>query len=438
MNKQFHEFLSSMIPVLLKKRREFHQHPEVAWTEYVTTYKIGEMLTQLGFRITVGKDALAVNERLGVPTEAELQMNEKRARDIGVPEEWMEKMEGGNTGLAAEFDTGRAGKHIALRFDIDGLPIKEAEDDEHMPFKNRFASKREGVMHACGHDGHTVIGLGVAEFIDQFNDELDGRFTLLFQPAEEGGRGAITMVEKGWLDDVDLFLSGHIGIHSIPAGEIAATTTDFLSTTKINVVYRGKSAHAGLEPNRGKNALLAAAASSLHLNGITRHAGGATRINIGSLKAGSGRNIIADYARMEIETRGFTTELNDYMVKEAVRIIQATANLYDVKVETEVAGTAMSADCNQELIPLIEQACEQSETITKIHHSLPLGASEDVSFMMDRVQQKGGRATFLIFGSPLPAGHHHPSFDYNEKVISTAVEVFSKVILAYTKSGGEQ
>ncbi|WLD93591.1 amidohydrolase [Alkalihalobacillus sp. AL-G] len=434
MNNRLNEFLSSMTPVLLEKRREFHRHPEVAWTEYVTTYKIGGKLKQLGFRITVGKDALAQGERLGVPNDADLRSNEGRARDMGVPPEWLEKMKGGNTGLVAEFDTGKTGKHIALRFDIDGLPIKESKDLGHLPAKNGFVSKREGAMHACGHDGHTVIGLGVAEFIHKFKDELNGRFTLLFQPAEEGGRGAITMVEKGWLDDVDLFLSGHIGIHSIPAGEIAATTTNFLSTTKMNVVYRGKSAHAGLEPNRGKNALLAAAAASLHLNGITRHADGATRINIGRLEAGSGRNIIADYARMEIETRGFTTELNEYMVEEAERIIQATADLYDVKVETEVAGTAISVDCNEELIPLIKKACEQSDTITKIHHALPLGASEDVSFMIDRVQKNGGLATFLIFGSPLPAGHHHPRFDFDEQVIPTAVEAFSKVIQNYIKS----
>ncbi|WP_243354790.1 amidohydrolase [Bacillus litorisediminis] len=429
MVERLEHFIETVSPYLLEERREFHQWPEVGWTEYVSTYKIGTILEKLGFKLTIGKDAIASNKRLGVPAESEIERNEQLARQMGVREKWMDKMAGGNTGLVAQFDTGKKGKHIAMRFDIDALPIKEAKESGHEPFEKGFVSKHEGSMHACGHDGHTVIGLGVAEFIVTFQEKLSGRFTLLFQPAEEGGRGAITMVERGWLDDVDLFLSGHIGIHSIPVGEIAATSTNFLATTKMNVVYKGKSAHAGLEPNRGRNALLAAAAASLHLNGITRHADGATRINIGRLEAGSGRNIIADYARMEIETRGQTTALNEYMAEEAVRIIKASADLYGVQAETEVAGTAISADCSQELIPIIEKACESSKLITKVHPCLPLGASEDVSFMIDRVQQNGGQATFLLFGSPLPAGHHHPRFDFDENVIPVAVETFSRILL---------
>ncbi|MET3696901.1 aminobenzoyl-glutamate utilization protein A [Bacillus oleivorans] len=429
MVERLEHFIQTVSPHLLERRREFHQWPEVGWTEYVSTYKIGTILEKLGFKLTVGKEAITSKERLGVPAESEIEKNEQQARQMGVPDEWMEKMEGGNTGLVAQFDTGKPGKHVAMRFDIDALPIKEAKEAGHAPFAIGFVSKHEGSMHACGHDGHTVIGLGVAEFIVTFQEELSGRFTLLFQPAEEGGRGAITMVERGWLNDVDLFLSGHIGIHSIPVGEIAATSTNFLATTKLNVIYRGKSAHAGLEPNCGRNALLAAAAASLHLNGITRHAEGATRINIGRLEAGSGRNIIADYARMEIETRGQTTALNEYMVEEAVRIIKASADLYGVQVESEVAGTAISADCSQVLIPVIEKACESSKSITKVHQSLPLGASEDVSFMIDRVQKNGGQATFLLFGSPLPAGHHHPRFDFDENVIPVAVETFSRILL---------
>ena len=429
MGKRIEDFIQANTPYLLEKRREFHQWPEAGWTEYVTTFKIGRILQQLGYKLTIGKDAIASDQRLGIPPETEIVKNEQLARRMGVPEEWMEKMEGANTGLVAQFDTGKPGKHVALRFDIDALPIEEAKADGHLPFDRGFCSEHEGFMHACGHDGHAAIGIGVAQFIKEFQEELSGRFTLLFQPAEEGGRGAITMVEKGWLDDADLFLSGHIGIHSIPVGEIAAASTHFLATTKMNVVYRGKSAHAGLEPNRGKNALLAAAAASLHLNGITRHADGATRINIGRLEAGSGRNIIADYARMEIETRGQTTALNEYMAKEAVRIIKAAADLYDVQAETEVAGTAIAADCSEQLIPVIERACESSSSITKVHSSLPLGASEDVTFMMDRVQKNGGQASFLLFGTPLPAGHHHPRFDFDENVIPVAVEAFSRILL---------
>jgi aminobenzoyl-glutamate utilization protein A len=432
-------FIQSLTDDLINIRRELHEYPEVAWTEYVTTYKIAQELEKLDFQLTIGREVLVSSERVGIPSPAESLENEERAGQMRVPEEWIKRMQGGHTGLVAELDTGRPGKHVVMRFDIDALPIKEAQDQEHLPFEKGFHSKRDGVMHACGHDGHATIGLGVAHFLHQFKDELTGRFTLLFQPAEEGGRGAKPMVEKGWLDEADFFLSGHIGIHSIPVGEISATTTKFLASTKINVIYRGKSAHSGLEPNKGRNALLAAASASLHLSGITRHADGATRVNVGKLEAGSGRNIVADYARMEVETRGETTALNeDYMVKEALRIIKASAALYDVKVEMDIVGTAPSAECNQEWVDIVETACAPSTSITKVIPTLPLGASEDATFMLERVKSQGGLATYMIFGTPLPAGHHHPSFDFDERVIPTAVESMALVLLNILNSSDSQ
>ncbi|EDL66372.1 amidohydrolase [Bacillus sp. SG-1] len=429
--EKINSYLNEQTPSLIQLRRELHRYPETAWTEYVTTYKIGRILENLGYELAVGRDAIKSEARLGFPSEEENEKHEKRAADARVPEEWLVKMKGGHTGLVAKIDTGKPGKHVAMRFDIDGLPINENKSEEHTPMKKSFVSEREGFMHSCGHDGHSVIGIGIAQFIKENIGSLSGRFTLLFQPAEEGGRGAKTMVEAGWLDDADLFLSGHIGIHDYPPGVVAASTTNFLATTKINVTYHGKSAHAGLQPNQGRNALLASAAASLHLNGITRHQDGATRINIGKLEAGSGRNIIADYARMEIETRGETTELNEYMVKEARRIIQASADMYAVRAETEVAGTAIASNCDTELINLIEEACADSSTVTEVIPSLPLGASEDVTFMIDRVQKRGGLATFLIFPSPLPAGHHHPSFDFDEKVIPCAIDALIRTVIQF-------
>ncbi|YCI78857.1 amidohydrolase [Bacillus sp. R1-10] len=425
------EFLTSD---LINFRRELHEYPEVAWTEYVTTYKIAKKLENLNFTLTIGKDALVSSERMGLPGEAEINKNEERACNMGVPPEWVKMMEGAHTGLVAELDTGRPGKHIALRFDIDALPIKESMNSSHIPFQQGFQSKREGVMHSCGHDGHAAIGLGVAHFLHTHQEKLTGRFTLLFQPGEEGGRGAKPMMEKGWLDDVDYFISGHIGIHSLPVGEIAATTNKFLASTKIDVTYRGKSAHAGLEPNQGRNALLAAASASLHLNGITRHADGATRVNIGKLEAGSGRNIVADYAKMEVETRGETTAINqDYMVQEALRIIHASAALYDVEVDINIVGSAPSEECSPEWIKIIDEACASSTAITKVIPVLPLGASEDATFMMERVKNCGGKATYMVFGTPLPAGHHHPQFDFDEKVLPTAVNVIAHVLLNLVK-----
>ncbi|MEG9295822.1 amidohydrolase [Mangrovibacillus sp. Mu-81] len=427
-------FLKELSPELIEFRRTLHRRPELGFTEYVTTYLIGKELQNLGFTLHLGKDALVSEERMGVPSEETLLLHEERARREGVEEAWIVKMKGGHTGLAATIDTGKQGPKMAFRFDIDALPIKESDDlDGHFPANQGFRSREEGVMHACGHDGHAAIGLGVAKFLSAYQHDLNGSFTLLFQPAEEGGRGSNAMVQKGWLADVDYFASGHIGIRDSRLGAVAAATHSFLASSKLNVKYKGKSAHAGLEPEKGKNALLAAASASVHLYSIPRHSEGATRINVGRLEAGSGRNIIADEAYMEIETRGETRDLNQYMLNEAERIIRASANLYDVGVVIEKVGNTVEAACDHEWFEWLREVCKESSRITEVHESVPLKASEDVTYMINEVQRHGGKATFMIFGTPLKKGHHHEGFDFEEDVLTIAVDAFARLIL---KAGG--
>ncbi|MDX5475713.1 MAG: amidohydrolase [Bacillaceae bacterium] len=424
--ESFNQFIEEITPYLIEKRRQFHQFPEVAWTEYVTTYELLKELEKLDFTVVYGKEILISEARMGLPSEEQLNIHEKRAMEHGVPEEVLMNMAHGHTGVIAKLNTNFPGKHSILRFDIDALPIEETNEYSHYPNECQFSSKIKGNMHACAHDGHAAIGLGVAKFLHTYKEFLTGQFTLIFQPAEEGGRGAKPIVEKGWLDDADYFLTGHIGIHSIPVGNIAATTTNFLASTKMDVTFKGKSAHAGLEPNKGKNALLASATASLQLSGIPRHEDGATRINIGKLEAGNGRNIVADLAKMQMETRGQTTSLNeDYMVKEAIRIIKASAAMYDVQEEIEIVGSAPTASCNKEWISILKESCQESQLVTRVINELPLGASEDATFMMNRVQEKGGLATYLVFASPLKEGHHHPSFDFDESVLKVAFETFA-------------
>lgn len=429
------QFLSQQEEAFRNWRRDLHQYPEVGWTEYRTTFRLGEELTALGFQVTLGKDALESDERMGVPSIEVLSAAEKRALKEGVPESWLEKMKGGHTGIVAQWDTGREGPHVAFRFDIDALPIIESNQDTHLPQREGFCSVYNDSMHSCAHDGHATIGIGLARFIHHFQKELNGRFTLLFQPAEEGSRGAKSMVEKGWLDDVDHFITGHIGIKSLNIGDVVATTSGFLATSKINVSFHGKSAHAGVEPQEGNNALLATAAASLHLHGISRHSDGATRINVGTLVAGNGRNIIADTGRIELETRGETTELNQFMVKEAKRIIQSVADLYHVHVELEIVGEGIGAESDRLWVSLVEEACTHSKNIKQIIPHMEAGGSEDATYMMKRVQEKGGKATYMVFGTPLASGHHHPQFDYDEDVIGIAVETLGRLITHLTFRG---
>lgn len=425
-------FLDGQKERLTAIRRDLHRHPEVGWTEYRTTYKIARELEDLGFDIAVGRDALDSGARLGVPGGEALSKHEHRAREAGVPEIYISRMEGGHTGLVAHLDTGRPGPHVALRFDIDALPVHESNGEQHRPETLCFRSENEGVMHACGHDGHAAIGLGVAALLRRFEEDLGGRYTLLFQPSEEGSRGARAMVERGWLDDVDFFLAGHIGTSVNELGVVAATTSGFLPTTKMDVEFRGRAAHAGLEPQEGRNALLAAATAALQLHAIPRHGDGETRINVGTLDAGTGRNVVPDHATMQLETRGATEELDAYVAEEARRIIEASARMHGVESEVEVVGRGMSAVCDEEWKGMVSAACEGARYVGRVTPEASIGGSEDATIMMRRVQERGGKATYMIFGSPLAAGHHNPSFDWEEEVLLVAVETMTRVISRLT------
>lgn len=422
------DFTESIKPQLQSWRRAFHQQPELGFMEYYTTYKIGKELEKLGFKLYVGQDALKSDSRYGVPPKELLQEKESEASFQGVEGDWLSNMYGGNTGLVAIWDTESPGKHLAFRFDIDALPIHETEHEDHLPFSQGFSSCKKNVMHACGHDGHITIGLGLAQYIAENAHDLNGKFTLLFQPAEEGGRGAKAMTDKGWLQDVDAFYTGHIGLRDLKVGTVAATTKGFLASSKLNVHFNGESSHAGMKPEDGRNALLAAATTATQLYSIPRHSEGASRVNVGKLDAGSGRNIIADRAYLELETRGETGEINQFMLSEAKRMIQASAQMHNVEASIDFVGETEGMDCNEELIDSISSYCEASSFIKEVLPSAGISGSEDASFMMNEVQANGGLATYMLFGTSLPYNHHHPSFDFEEEALAVAVDTYIHLV----------
>lgn len=413
---------------LTAMRRKFHRFPEVGFTEFITTYEIYKTLAQKNFKLYLGDDVLVRSARVGVPNRESLQYSYERALNYGVPKDFLEQIKDGTTGVIATLDTGIAGPHFAARFDIDGLPITESKDKDHEPNQHGFESEHLGEMHACGHDGHITSGLFLAEYISDNKEKLKGKFTIIFQAAEESVRGAKSVVEKGWLDDVDYFFSSHLGIRNLPVGTVSATTTDFLASSKFDVQFTGKSAHAGVEPNAGNNALLAASSAALNLNAIARHGNGSTRINVGTMKAGSGRNVVADTAFMEIETRGETTELNHYMYDKSKTVIQAAADMYENYVVITDMGEAPSIQCSETLIDVVKEATKDNQFITDLKKVLPLGASEDVTMMMERVIEKNGKATYMLFPYELKYGHHHPKFDLDESVLHVAVSAYIDIV----------
>lgn len=420
-------------PELVKMRRDLHAHAESGWTEFRTATLVVERLTALGYEVKYGPEVHNPEHMAGLPSRADLDRHLERAIAQGANPEIARKMAGGYTGVVGILRCGE-GPTIALRFDMDALDITESTDADHRPQQEGFASKNAGAMHACGHDGHTAIGLGVATLLAEMKDQLRGTIKLLFQPAEEGVRGARAMVEAGVCDDVDYLLGAHLGFSAREVGTIITGAGGFLATSKMDAIFTGVPSHAGAAPEAGRNALLAAAAAALNLHAIARHSAGASRINVGVLQAGSGRNVTPAQAIMKLETRGETTEIDAYMKENAERIIRAAADMYDVKVEIKPMGSAAGGTSDPELAEIIGQAAAETAGVTKIQPTGDLGGSEDFAWMMDRVQKRGGKAAYMMIGSKIAAPHHDSRFDFDERALPIGVELMARTVLRLARA----
>jgi len=358
--------------------------------------------------------------------EKDVERAIERALEHGVSQSFIEKT-GGYTGISGILDTGRPGPTIAIRADLDAVPVQESSAEEHEAVKGNYVSEIPGVMHACGHDAHTSILLAVAEWAVRNKEHLVGKYKFIFQPAEEGVRGARPMTETGIFDDVDFFFGNHLGFN-LPTGTISPEPGVFLASTKLDATFTGLAAHSGADPQKGKNALLAGAAAALAIHGITRPIGEVTALNVGTLVAGQGRNVVAPNAFMQLEVRGETEELNAYMRDQAIRKIKASADMYDCQVDIVKAGEATEFKPDQEAIELAYIA---ARNVTTEELARPLGlklGSEDCTIMLRRVQQHGGKGTFVVFGCRTSAGHHQRLFDFDEDVIGIALRFYQNLI----------
>ena len=302
-------------------RRDLHKHPELGLTEFRTASLVAQRLSELGLRVQLGREVMDSASRVGLPPEAELDRAYRRAEAEGAPAAFLPALAGGHTAVVGTLTGAAPGPVVALRVDMDALPILEDDTQAHLPAREGFGSIHPGLMHACAHDGHTAIGLAVAEVLSGVKDRLHGTVKFIFQPAEEGGRGALPMVKAGVVDDVDHFIAIHLGT-GVPSRTFRPDVLGHLASAKLDVTFRGRAAHAGGNPDEGRNALLGAATAVLGLYGISRHHAGRSRVNVGTLRAGSGRNVIADEAVLQMEVRGETAEITDYMLKRAEAVLR--------------------------------------------------------------------------------------------------------------------
>ena len=410
---------------LISIRRELHQFPEEGWTEFCTTAFIVEHLRKLGYEVLMGEKVVSRKDCLGRDPKLVAQAIET-AKARGVSEALLAEMQE-LTGCVAVLDTGRPGPTVALRFDIDCNNVQENPSQDHRASREGWASKRPGLMHACGHDSHISSGLAITRWPMEHQDELNGKLKIVFQPAEEGVRGAAAVAASGVVDDCDYFLSSHIAMVA-KSGEIVTSPIGFLCTTKFDVTFKGRPAHAGIEPNAGRNALAAACHAVTQLLGIPRHGSGMTRVNVGRLVAGEGRNVIPVNAKLVMEVRGENSEINDYMVEETQNIIAGVSKSFGVEAHVEKMGEAVDLFNDKEMVDMLDDVCSKTEGVKKVLHDVNFGGSEDATILARRVQAHGGKAAYFVLGSDRAGGHHTADFDIDESSLDIGVAIYSEML----------
>lgn len=403
-------------------RRMFHKNPEIGFTEFWTTARILEYLNKLNCALLYGESLYK-----DFPEPELLERWNDKIFESAIKQyeenEWIKKT-GGRTGLVAIIEGKMEGPKVCFRFDIDGLPIKESEDDSHTPFREGFNSTSEN-MHACGHDGHITIGLGLAKKLSSDVEKLKGTYYLMFQPAEELTLGGKIFSKLNFIEDLNYFFPVHIGLK----GEKKVICgLSFFADKRYNISFKGRSSHAGASPEEGKNALLAACSAVTSLYGISRHSGGCSRINIGGFISNNASNIISDKAQFELDLRGETNEICEYLRHQSRKIINGASIMYDVEQEIKFLAEAETAINSKELISQVRSAClnigiEDDDIVD----NYLVSGSEDATFIMNKVLNNKGLSTYIGIGSPTYGGHHNKEFDFDEDVLLRGVNILYQI-----------
>jgi len=309
---------------------------------------------------------------------------------------------------------------------MDALPVKEAND---VPYK----SKNEGVMHACGHDGHTAMLLGAAKLLSQMRDKIKGRVKFIFQPAEENTQGASMMIKGGAIEGVDAILGIHlwadlaVGKVSVEAGPRMAASDRF------KITIRGKGGH-GAMPHQGVDAIVAASAVVMNLQSIVSREIGPLEpavVTIGKFHGGERFNIINEEVLMEGTTRCFNLQVRDKFPIMIERMIKETAKAYRAKGELEYILGAPPVINNFQISQIASQAVTKNfgeESVVKFEK---VTAGEDFAFF---AQEVPGVFAFVGArnekkGANYP--HHHRKFNIDEDALVIGTSLYSQFVLDF-------
>lgn len=369
-------------------RRHLHKYPELGFQEYDTARFIVEKLQEL-----------------------EIPFREKVAK----------------TGIVATLGSDKPGAScVALRADMDGLPIEEMTGLE-------FSSRREGIMHACGHDGHVAMLLGAAALLKKI--PVDGRVVFLFQPAEEGKGGAKQMIKQGALKGVDAIFAGHIDRHfrvnqiSVESGLISAYTDEF------RIEIQGKGGHAA-RPHETVDSIVVASLLVMSIQTLVSREINPTYpsvVTVGKIQGGTAPNVIADRAFLEGTIRSTHPKIRDEIIKGLKRMVKAMEDLYHANATIEVRkgyppviNDPVAARLAQEVAATVVGP----DGVKPQPH--PSMGGEDFSFYLEKVPgclvRFGARREDL---GDVPA--HSPRFDFDEDVLPVGAAFLAQAAVAALK-----
>jgi amidohydrolase len=363
-------------------RRDLHMHPELGFQEVRTARIVAEELTALGYEVLTGV---------------------------------------GKTGVVGLLSGTQSGNRtVLLRFDMDALPIQEAND---VPYR----SQTPGVMHACGHDAHVAIGIGVATLLAQHRDRFGGTVKLMFQPAEEGLGGAKAMIEDGVLKgpEVDVAFGLHVSSNHDTGTAVVRPGALLAASDRLHIVVRGRGGHAA-HPEQTVDAVLVAAQIVVALQTIVARnidPEQAAVITIGSIHAGEASNVIAETAELRGSIRSFDPEVRATLHRRIHEVATGVAAALGATAEVNTpygVDATVNAPAPTALVQTVAAEVLGSTNVNTTYRST---GGEDFSAVLSEVP---GQFFFLgsrnrELGTHFP--HHNPRFDVDESCFPYGVAI---------------
>lgn len=374
---------------LISWRRDFHRHPEVAFKEKRTSAVIRDFL-----------------------------------EDLGLPVDSMAK-----TGLRAFLKGKSGGPTVALRADIDALPIQEEGDKE-------YVSQISGSAHACGHDGHMAIIMGAAQILTEMKDELPGNVVFLFQPSEERiPGGAKSMIDEGALSGVDAIFGLHLW-QSLPSGMVGLVKGAMMAQPDaFSITIKGKGGHGSM-PHQTVDSILVAAQLVVNMQSIISRNMDPLKpavISLGTIEGGTIYNIIPEKVTLTGTVRSFDPAVQVLAEKRLREITEKTCATFGATAEFDYEQGYPPVVNDSDMINFVERIAASVLGKQHIEYIAPVMGGEDFSYFLQKIP---GAFVFFGAGDGMEFPHHHPSFDLDEKSLPDAVGFITSVAFEYLSETG--